>query len=38
MEEAALDLGARFFAEKPKSFEKRLLRYAKDWPARDGQL
>ena len=38
MEEAALDLGARFFAEKPKSFEKRLLHYAKEWPARDGQL
>ncbi len=28
----ALDLGARFFAEKPKAFEKRLLRYAKEWP------
>jgi CHAD domain-containing protein len=38
MEEAALDLGARFFAEKPKAFAQRLLRYAKEWPARYGQL
>ncbi len=28
----ALDLGARFFAEKPGAFERRLLRYAKAWP------
>ena len=34
LQEIALDLGARFFAEKPKAFEKRLLRYAKEWPAR----
>lgn len=31
LQEIALDLGARFFAEKPKTLEKRLLRYAKDW-------
>ena len=37
-EETALDLGARFFAEKSKAFEERLLRYAKEWPARDGKL
>lgn len=34
LQEIALDLGARFFAEQPKAFEKRLLRYAKEWPAR----
>ncbi|MBA3542835.1 MAG: CHAD domain-containing protein [Chthoniobacterales bacterium] len=34
LQEIALDLGARFFAEKPGAFEKRLLRYARDWPAR----
>lgn len=33
LEAIALDLGARFFAEKPKAFEKRLLRYAGQWPA-----
>jgi CHAD domain-containing protein len=33
LELVALDLGARFFAEKPKVFERRLLRYARDWPA-----
>ncbi len=33
LEEAVLDLGARFFAEKPGAFERRLLRYARDWPA-----
>ena len=33
-EEIALDLGARFFAEKPGALERRLLRYARDWPAR----
>lgn len=38
LQETALDLGARFFAEKPKAFEERLLRYAKEWSARDGQL
>ena len=32
-QEIVLDLGARFFAEKPKAFAKRLLRYAQDWPA-----
>lgn len=29
LEEMALDLGARFFAEKPKAFKGRLLRYAR---------
>jgi hypothetical protein len=33
LEETVLDLGARFFAEKPGAFERRLLRYARDWPA-----
>ncbi|MBA3962662.1 MAG: CHAD domain-containing protein [Chthoniobacterales bacterium] len=33
LQEIVLDLGARFFAEKPKDFAKRLLRYAKKWPA-----
>ncbi len=33
LEEITLDLGARFFAEKPKAFEDRLLRYAKARPA-----
>jgi len=28
----ALDLSARFFAEKPRAFERRLLRYARAWP------
>ena len=28
LEQIALDLGARFFAEKPLAFERRLLRYA----------
>ncbi|HEY2712176.1 MAG TPA: CHAD domain-containing protein [Chthoniobacterales bacterium] len=32
-EKIALDLGARFFAEKPGVFERRLLRYAREWPA-----
>ncbi len=31
LEEIVLDLGARFFAEKPGVFEKRLLRYAPKW-------
>ncbi|HEX4667160.1 MAG TPA: CHAD domain-containing protein [Chthoniobacterales bacterium] len=31
LEEITLDLGARFFAEKPGVFEKRLLRYARGW-------
>jgi CHAD domain-containing protein len=31
LEEITLDLGARFFAEKPGVFEKRLLRYAAGW-------
>ena len=30
----AIDLGARFFAEKPGTFGRRLLRYARKWPAR----
>lgn len=34
LQEIALDLGARFLAEKPGAFEKRLLRYARDWPKR----
>lgn len=34
LEKIALDLGARFFAEKPGVFERRLLRYARQWPAR----
>jgi len=33
LEEAVLDLGARFFAEKSGAFERRLLRYAREWPA-----
>lgn len=32
LQEIALDLGARFFAEKPKALGKRLLRYAREWP------
>jgi hypothetical protein len=32
-ERTALDLGARFFAEKPGVFERRLLRYAREWHA-----
>jgi hypothetical protein len=34
LEKITLDLGARFFAEKPGVFERRLLRYARQWPAR----
>jgi len=34
LEEIALDLGARFFAEKPGTFARRLRRYARTWPAR----
>jgi CHAD domain-containing protein len=34
LKEIALDLGARFFAEKPKALERRLLRDARTWPAR----
>jgi CHAD domain-containing protein len=34
LERIALDLGARFFAEKPGAFGRRLLRYARKWPAR----
>jgi CHAD domain-containing protein len=33
LEEIVLDLGAHFFAEKPGSFERRLLRYERAWPA-----
>jgi CHAD domain-containing protein len=36
LEEIALDLGARFFAEKPGAFARRLLRYARAWPGRVG--
>jgi CHAD domain-containing protein len=32
LEQIALDLGARFFAEKPLAFERRLIRYAREWP------
>jgi CHAD domain-containing protein len=34
LEQIALDLGARFFAEKPLAFERRLLRYARKWTTR----
>ena len=34
LEEIVLDLGARFFSEKPGAFERRLLRYARHWPVR----
>lgn len=33
LEQITLDLGSRFFAEKPGAFERRLLRYADDWAA-----
>ena len=33
LEGITLDLSARFFAEKPKAFERRLLRDARVWPA-----
>src|SRR5262249_8588947 len=33
LEKIALDLGARFFAEKPGIFGRRLLRYARQWAA-----
>jgi CHAD domain-containing protein len=32
LEQIAIDLGGRFFAEKPGAFGRRLLRYAEDWP------
>lgn len=32
LERIALDLGTRFFAEKPRTFERRVRRYARDWP------
>ncbi|MGH8164182.1 MAG: CHAD domain-containing protein [Rhodanobacteraceae bacterium] len=32
LEEIALDLGRRFYAEKPGAFERCLLRYADGWP------
>lgn len=32
LQEITLDLGARFFAEKPKAFAERLLRYAEAFP------
>lgn len=34
LEQIVLDLGARFLAEKPGAFERRLLRYAGAWPER----
>jgi CHAD domain-containing protein len=34
LEQISLDLGARFFAEKPLAFERRLLRYGRGWPTR----
>ena len=36
LERIAVDLGARFYAEKPGAFGRRLLRYARQWPARPG--
>lgn len=33
LEEIALDLGRRFYAEKPGAFKRRLRRYADAWPA-----
>ncbi|HEY3662099.1 MAG TPA: CHAD domain-containing protein [Chthoniobacterales bacterium] len=34
LERVALDLGARFYAEKPGAFGRRLLAYARHWPER----
>ncbi len=34
LERSALDLGARFFVEKPAAFERRFIHYARDWPVR----
>lgn len=34
LEQIALDLGRRFYAEKPRVFQRRLRRYAADWPDR----
>lgn len=34
LERVALDLGARFYAEKPGAFGRRLLAYARQWPER----
>ena len=34
LERSALDLGARFFVEKPGAFERRFIHYARDWPVR----
>ena len=36
LEQVALDLGARFYAEKPGAFGRRLLRYARQWSASPG--
>jgi CHAD domain-containing protein len=36
LERIALDLGARFYAEKPGAFGRRLLRYARAWRAQRG--
>jgi CHAD domain-containing protein len=36
LERVALDLGARFYAEKPGAFGRRLLRYARQRPAGPG--
>ena len=33
LERVALDLGARFYAERQGAFGRRLLRYARQWPA-----
>ena len=33
LERSALDLGTRFFVEKPGAFERRFIHYARDWPA-----
>lgn len=32
LEQISLDLGCRFYAEKPSVFRRRLLRYAHEWP------
>lgn len=32
LERTALDLGCRFYAEKPGAFRRRLLHYAEEWP------
>ncbi|CAN5549291.1 CHAD domain-containing protein [soil metagenome] len=36
LERVTVDLGARFFAEKPGKFGRRLLRYTRDWRVESG--